>query len=85
MLPPVIEGTVRTKVQGLDAEMPLRYNGTLFENIDHYLPSRAKVLQSQASCHIVNKEVSWCMSSLTSTCMYVCALDARTILLYTLE
>ena len=55
MLPLLIEGIVRTAVQGLDAEMPLRYNDTLFEDIDYYLPSRAKVLQSQASCHTVNK------------------------------
>ena len=57
MLPLVIEGIVHTAVQGVDAEMPLRYNDTLFEDIECYLPSlaRAKVLQSQASCHTVNK------------------------------
>ena len=55
MLPGVIEGIVRTAVQGLDAEMPLRYNATLFQDIEYYLPSRARVLQSQASCHTVNK------------------------------
>ena len=77
MLPLLIQGIVRTAVQGLDAEMPLRYNDTLFEDIDYYLPSRAKVLQSQASCHTMNKEISWLMSTLTSSFMFVCALDAH--------
>ena len=38
MLPLVIEGIVRTAVQGVDAEMPLRYNDTLFQDIEYYLP-----------------------------------------------
>ena len=34
----MIEGTLRTVVQGLDAEMPLGYNDTSCEDIEHYFP-----------------------------------------------
>jgi len=49
-LPLVVAGVVHKVVQGLPADLQLRYHDRLFEDVDYYAPSTAKVLHKQASC-----------------------------------
>jgi len=49
-LPLVVAGVVHNLVQGLPADLQLRYHDRLFEDADYYAPSTAKVLHKQASC-----------------------------------
>ena len=56
----MIEGTLRTAVQGLDAEMPLRYNDTSCKDIEHYFP--VAVAESRDQLYIGGLQAFNCLA-----------------------